>query len=154
VLKVSGPKDWVNEFILKAEGIPPKWTEGADRDKELLCFNSFIPVPENVLKVGFCTVDEGRIDGYAWSIENWGTKWECYEITREEGKKGTNVTYCFNTAWSPPIPVIKKMAKLFPQLRFSLWSREGGEGYQFRLILKGNETIKEETKNYSGSYGG
>lgn len=40
-----------------------------------------------------------------WASENWGTKWNSYEgQVQDEG-------ISFNTAWSPPTPVIAELAK-------------------------------------------
>lgn len=58
----------------------------------------------------------GFRDWYDWSVSNWGTKWDAYHqsmITTED-----NVTFQFDTAWSPPIPVIEELVGLFPELNF------------------------------------
>lgn len=52
----------------------------------------------------------GYTDWYDWSIANWGTKWNANPDYQEleDGE-------CyFETAWSPPIPVISKLSKLNP----------------------------------------
>lgn len=64
---------------------------------------------------------------YDWRIENWGTKWDAYDRTSEEtdnGNTGTG-TYTFNTAWAPPIPVIRRLAAIFPDITFKWkWADE------------------------------
>jgi hypothetical protein len=54
---------------------------------------------------------------YDWSIENWGTKWGACspEIVNQSEH---SIEYKFDTAWSFPEPVIRKMAELFPELSF------------------------------------
>tara|TARA_R110002020_G_scaffold524_1_gene2625 strand:- start:21330 stop:21749 length:420 start_codon:yes stop_codon:yes gene_type:complete len=100
-------------------------------------FEKIIPMPENCVR-GDLSLDllkkcraEGIPDWHEWSCENWGTKWDAYDVTFEPfvgcGKSGF-VTYWFKTAWSPPFPVIKKVKELWPALEFS-----GGyvlEGYE------------------------
>jgi hypothetical protein len=62
-------------------------------------FQKIIPMDEKLL--------EGE-EWYNWRVENWGTKWNGYDgrIT-DDGS-----TFTFDTAWSPPLPIIKKLAEL------------------------------------------
>lgn len=59
-----------------------------------------------------------------WNREHWGTKWNAYEF--EECGDGR---YEFCTAWNPPIPVIRMLSKLFPELLISLVFEEEGRGF-------------------------
>lgn len=53
----------------------------------------------------------GYVSWYGWSIENWGTKWNSYEI---EYINDNQVT--FQTAWEFPKPIIQKLSELYPEL--------------------------------------
>ena len=53
----------------------------------------------------------GYVSWYHWSIDNWGTKWNSYEI---EYINDNQVT--FQTAWNFPYPVIRKLSELYPEL--------------------------------------
>jgi hypothetical protein len=58
----------------------------------------------------------GHESWYEWCVENWGTKWNSYNCwTLEEGC-GLTIddisNLGFQTAWAPPIPVIRALAKL------------------------------------------
>lgn len=67
----------------------------------------------NELKYGFT-------DWYSWSIRNWGTKWNAYETAIIDDS-----TICFNTAWSRSMPVITKLAEMFPDIGFDYsWADE------------------------------
>ncbi len=67
---------------------------------------------ENLQKYGYK-------DWYYWCIHNHGTKWNAVESCVEG-----NVLQ-FQTAWSPPIPVIEKLAELFPNLTIHhIWADE------------------------------
>ncbi len=58
---------------------------------------------------------------YEWCIRNWGTKWNACDPDwcLEEG-----ILY-FQTAWSPPIPVIEALAEKYPDLEFThRWADE------------------------------
>lgn len=67
----------------------------------------------NELKYGFT-------DWYSWSIKNWGTKWDAWETAIIDDS-----TICFYTAWSRSMPVITKLAEMFPDIKFEYhWADE------------------------------
>lgn len=46
-----------------------------------------------------------KVDGYEWSVKNWGTKWNSFWC--DETESGL----AFTTAWSPPTPVVLALSK-------------------------------------------
>lgn len=62
-------------------------------------------------KMSECLKLYGSKDWYNWSVENWGTKWNAYDIKR------IGNTLSFNTAWSFPERVVKALAALCHSLR-------------------------------------
>ena len=65
-------------------------------------FQKIIPMDEKLL--------EGE-DWYDWRVKNWGTKWD-----GGDGRFNDDQTaFTFDTAWSPPLPIIKKLAELTGQ---------------------------------------
>ncbi len=61
----------------------------------------------------------------------WGTKWDVgggwnHAYVQEHEDK---VTIGFDTAWAPPLPVIKAMSVLYPELKFHLVYFEPGERF-------------------------
>jgi hypothetical protein len=62
--------------------------------------------------------------------------------------------YEFNTVWSPPIPVIKKMGEMFPYLNFELRYFEGRMNFNGILIIEGGKIILQEEGAYFGHRGG
>ena len=48
-------------------------------------------------------------DWYDWRVKNWGTKWAGYD-----GRFNCDdfSSFTFDTAWAPPLPIIKKLAEL------------------------------------------
>ena len=101
----------------------------------------------------------GCYDWYEWRVgtmENlfkdghWGTKWNvCYAFL-DDGPTDTRANLAFDTAWSPPIPVIIQLSKQFPKLAFTLKYWEGGCGFRGILRVKAGNVQKNETYNYSG----
>jgi hypothetical protein len=62
-------------------------------------FHKIIPEPNG---------EEKNENWYQWRLDNWGTKWTGYD-----GRLNDDQTaFTFNTAWSPPLPIIKKLAEL------------------------------------------
>jgi hypothetical protein len=76
---------------------------------------------------------------YEWCCRNWGTKWNAAEPTSE--LNGNTLKIVFDTAWSHPRPVIKKLASLFPDLRIDhnwadedIGSNTGTSNYKYGII--------------------
>ena len=151
-----------------------RFIELAKEDKEVLSANKFIPYPKKyadldkkaeewdkthqvnkkrgLLGNGKRPTDGFNQGGYNWCIQNWGTKWGFCEATVED-ERPKYVNYRFDTAWSPPVPLIKAMGEQFPKLRFYLQYFEGGMGFQGEAIFE-NGTLTESTNSYNGNRGG
>jgi hypothetical protein len=100
---------------------------------------------------------------YTWRIENWGTKWDAhfgdpFLVIRTEGStdvekcveaKGATITptvaiYKFDTAWSPPIPVVEAASERYPELEFTLTFGEPGAGYAGRVLCLAGLCVEDE----------
>jgi len=142
--------------------------------EEPLSAYRFIPVPENFwINRGICAncgyepppsswscpqcggyvKDSYSRGGYEWCIAHWGTKWGLYDIEVVSDEVGV-VDYTFQTAWSPPLPVIVAMGEQFPDLKFTLCYYEGGGGFQGALIVEGGQVVKDKNRPYDGDRGG
>ncbi|MCZ7547650.1 MAG: hypothetical protein M5U11_00640 [Anaerolineales bacterium] len=60
----------------------------------------------------------------------------------------------FDTAWSPPIPVIEKLASMFPDHDFNLAYYEGGMGFCGQARWSGGREEFHHQDVYSGPRGG
>ena len=82
----------------------------------------------NIKKYGYKT-------WYDWNIDNWGTKWNACNPLVTVALDYTEVTISFDTAWSAPIPVIRKIAQMFPDFSGTFnWADEDfgyNSGYAF-----------------------
>ena len=56
----------------------------------------------------------GAADWYEWNSQNWGTKWNPGSANVSEESGG--VVYDYDTAWSPPVGFLDKVAETFPQV--------------------------------------
>jgi hypothetical protein len=73
---------------------------------------------------------DGPDHWYQWNIRNWGTKWDVNDVyggtIRDDGK---TISYAFDTAWSPPVDAIDKLANQYPSAQLTLnWTEEQGFG--------------------------
>lgn len=76
-----------------------------------------------------------------WNIQNWGTKWDCYDLEECGDWEKGNMGFTFSTAWSPPIPVIDKLATRYKKLNFVFTFHEAGNN--FCGVYNYNEGLKE-----------
>ncbi len=60
----------------------------------------------------------------------------------------------FDTAWSPPVPIIEKLAGMFPDHEFDLKYYEGGIGFCGHARWSGGEEQFHEQDDYDGPRGG
>lgn len=113
---INGPKDQVDALLALI---------GADKPEPEFRFTAVIPYPEKYAapdremrdlgckkfaeKYGDHAKDGFNSGGYEWRTENWGTKWGGYEVVRRDY---LGVCVSFQTAWSPPSPIVIALHKL------------------------------------------
>jgi hypothetical protein len=90
--------------------------------------------------------------GYDWCIENWGTKWGAHEVVVEE--EFDNPVIFFDTAWSPPRPIVIALSKKYPNVDFCLNSYECGAAFQYGLRANNGKVKEEGSAPYFGGRGG
>ena len=160
-LLVIGSQAKLQEFKQFAQGLTLSQfsVDTRDDDIDILDFNKFVPYPEKFAKAdfrrrqGLTDKDGYNNGGYDWCIRNWGTKWGACDVDLSEHSK-RSLLYYFNTAWSPPAPVVVEMSEKFPTLMFHLNYAEAGCAFQGNFWAKGGEIVKDESKAYRGSRGG
>ena len=137
--------------------------------ESVLSANKFVPYPTAFKEAddaaaierekGNWAVKDGfNSGGYDWCLENWGTKWGIYDavlVHKHAGVRKGSLKYRFNSAWSPPIPVILAMSKKYPSLKFTLKYYEGGMGFKGDFVAAdGAVFVDEYYTNYRGHRGG
>ncbi len=99
----------------------------------IIDFDKIIPYPEEYAEMDKLKDGLGyNSGGYQWCNKNWGTKWKLWSDVDFAGFERNNdeeVTAYFETAWSPPIPVLLELSKLLP---VTIWHEfdEGGCAFQ------------------------
>lgn len=164
-LEVIGPEEEVIAFVNKARELPTE-TE----HPQPFFFASFIPEPdyktEEIDPLFPELSKEAKGDWWDWRVRNWGTKWEpnfgspLFAFGAEGadphaekdklnirtiGNGESLVSYEFDTAWAPPVPVIESAAKQHPDLFFRLVYGEPGEDFGGKIEwTAGEESHSEE----------
>lgn len=112
---------------------------------------------EMAMKVLAAIEETGYPTWYEWSIANWGTKWNSYDLSILEESPGKLVCR-FDTAWSPPCPIFEKLAEMHPELAFDIWGFDEGWGFCIHAHCQPGQTFEfddEETndENHEKAYG-
>ena len=63
---------------------------------------------------------------YNWRVQNWGTKWDCYDLTIDECDMPNGFEASFNTAWSPPEEICNALKEKFEGMSISWFYDEPG----------------------------
>jgi hypothetical protein len=87
-----------------------------------------LPVESGDLGKGLHFASTGIQDDrwYDWRNQNWGTKWDCYDLTIDEDEMPYGFTAEFNTAWCPPEEVASAIKEQFDDLSMSWFYDEPG----------------------------
>tara|TARA_B100001564_G_C20558468_1_gene632596 strand:- start:489 stop:1001 length:513 start_codon:yes stop_codon:yes gene_type:complete len=63
---------------------------------------------------------------YNWRVHNWGTKWDCYDLSIDECEMPNGFEASFNTAWSPPEDIQRAIVEKYPNVSISWFYDEPG----------------------------
>ena len=154
-------------FVYGKEIFVIDFMEFSQEGLEVLSANKYIPYPENFKKMdemaalareqGNYIKDGFNSGGYQWCIDNWGTKWGIYRsnlVSYKLAGSRSRATYYFESAWSPPIPVIHKMSDKYPAVRFLLKYYERGAQFKGIFEIKGGKILRDLKEDYHGHRGG
>ena len=144
------PNDCYNSLTIKAN---PETIEKilsfVKSDESAFDFNKIIPMPDYIYDGAVGTKEKeiyGKYNWYDWSCENWGTKWNAYDIeTNDDG-------FSFCTAWTPARPVIERLAFLFPEADFLYTGNEPGCGFCFAREYRKGILVYEMDGEYVEYY--
>jgi hypothetical protein len=111
-IEIEGTKEQINAFV-----------SFLDEQSGKNWFNFFRPCPQELVDTvsGFVGEDKqsahetqqkmniekhGHADWYSWSVDKWGTKWNCdaqdWMKVENPNEDQASVTFWFDSAWSPP----------------------------------------------------
>ncbi|MEV7952957.1 hypothetical protein [Streptomyces sp. NPDC088141] len=122
-----------------------------DMNKVFVDFAMLIPQPENI-ETGGCSGshNESVVCWYRWNVDNWGTKWNGYNLSIEQGDDAS-AQLRFDTAWSHPFPIVKALSEKFPDalIEISYADEDLGRNLGQYVIAAGE--ILQETVFVPGS---
>jgi hypothetical protein len=157
-LTIDGSKEDIAKVKAQVGAIVKTKYKGADEVDEVIdrepifSFMNILPPPEDKLDEYHAT--NGYVDGkhqgdteynwYNFNVREWGTKWDARDVDLLEDDE-TYLHYKFDTAWSPPTPVIEKLARQNPNLNITLEYREE-QGWGAEITF--NDFITEVVKEW------
>ena len=74
----------------------------------------------------FKSTDKQDDRWYNWRNQNWGTKWDCYDLFIDDDEMPNALELTFNTAWAPPEEICHAMREQFDDLSISWFYDEPG----------------------------
>ena len=91
----------------------------------------------------------GSVDWYDWCVRNWGTKWDCYDVTEwsvhERDEYTASATIYYETAWSPATALWLTVSQEYPDCEFyHEFADEGGGFLGTESIVNGGVVMEEE----------
>ena len=99
----------------------------------------------------FSNAEDG-FDGYQNAIDVWGSKWGAYDIQPNgawhevlDKEDYHDITFAYQSAWSPARGLIQRISKQFPTLAFGVWYTEEGMGFAGWELYKDGEEIAENS---------
>ncbi|MEM2174133.1 MAG: hypothetical protein QXI58_00710 [Candidatus Micrarchaeia archaeon] len=128
--------------------------EAERQKKKERLFKKYAQELERIKSLGLDINKDGyNQGGYDWCLENWGTKWDAcnVELIIDDDYY---LFYRFETAWSPPIPIIIELSKKFPDLWFQLRFFERGMGFCGIINVRNGEIEEKVELSYYGTHGG
>lgn len=153
-------RDHINHYLTMVNPNTPDYEMGFEKlsDEEFgelykaLCeyynqenshlLNCYMPVPnaeeaQQGDKLAHNIANYGDPTWYEWSIKHWGTKWNAFYPTPADEN-----TLSFCTAWASPIPIVDKLAEMFPSLEFEhRWADENYGCNLGRSIYKNGKFV-------------
>jgi hypothetical protein len=126
ILKVEGESKWLDTFL----------SDCFSKDEYGRVFFDF----EKIIPLG----EPGKFYEDTCRIQ-WGTKWNSIDCDIKIEKSA--VTVWFETAWTPPEPVIKALSKKYPSLSLRLEYNEPGVGFRGLLECHQGKVTLDHTWN-------
>ena len=138
--------------IMTQEEIDQIWAEWNKRKDEgkLSSFEMERPMGLGITQAKYdeFILKYGYADWYDWSIFNWGTKWNAYDVTEwsinECSEYTTSATIYYETAWSPATALWLNVSKEYPKCEFYHEFADEGGGFLGSETNRYGRIISEE----------
>ena len=106
----------------------PDWKTTPDENDELPVLEEHKNKNGDVVFTTYKFPTSGKTDDrwYNWRIQNWGTKWDAYEVDIDDSELEYGFEVTFDTAWSPPEEICHAIKEQFDDLCVSWFYDEPG----------------------------
>jgi hypothetical protein len=139
------------KFVVDVLGYTINEKGNAELEEELGMLAKFYPEPNyEEIKGSLATNESERIMPSWWNfrVNYWGTKWDVDIDIATSDDDFIHIT--FDSAWSPPVQWLYKVAQDYPNLDFKLEYEESGVGFKGVLEIDKATLIKDETREWYG----
>jgi hypothetical protein len=159
-LTIYGTKEQIEKVKGQVSQTTTSWWENKkESEKPIFSFFNIISPPEDKLEEyegvhGFKDGEkqgESAFNWYNFNNREWGTKWDVgvsdnqkYSETTISEISPTKISYHFQTAWSPPLPVIEALSLQNPEVEITLdYEEEQGWGGKIYWDSTGSSVLEE-----------
>lgn len=99
----------------------------------------------------------GCADWYNWSVRNWGTKWNAYDVGEWEvidvDENTVKAVIYYETAWSPATELWCAVSENYPTLEFFHEFADEGGGFLGNETIANGSVIDEESFDWTSDAG-
>jgi hypothetical protein len=98
----------------------------------------------------------GTNDWYEWAVKNWGTKWDCYDVTSwdiTENGDNSSATIYYQTAWSPVTNAWERISKNYPSLEFFHEFADEGGGFVGNQLIQNGDIVEDNDYEWDSDEG-
>ena len=113
--------DWENTPLMSSDMPKHDWDKAKGKVGEL---PQMVETPYG-LSLRFVSTGISDDRWYDWRLQNWDTKWDCYDVVVTDDDPDSLEVEC-NTAWSPPEAVCSALREQYPDLSVSWFYDEPG----------------------------
>ncbi len=122
---------------------------GVKADVHTIDFGKIIPQPDDLYQgdLGHAEREKYGTNNWCdWNNANWGTKWNSYGYSEYDQSENA---LKFNTAWSAPHPVIKRLSEMYPEIGIEHSWADEDIGYNCgKHTYMGGDRIEEYYPTY------
>ena len=112
--------DWANTPLMSSDMPKYDWDKPKGKVGELPQY-----VEDPWRRLVFKSTDMSDDRWYDWRVQNWDTKWDCYDVVVTDDDP-EQLEIEFNTAWSPPEAICHALREQYPELNVSWFYDEPG----------------------------
>ena len=112
--------DWANTPLMSSDMPKYDWDKPKGKVGELPQY-----VEDPWRRLVFKSTDMSDDRWYDWRVQNWDTKWDCYDVVVTDDDP-EQLEIEFNTAWSPPEARCHALREQYPELNVSWFYDEPG----------------------------